>query len=165
LTSERFRRVTALEADATTFERLTTYVHTLPAPIQAKVSPVNMAVGAAAGFASFNADGSVRSSVGSGTAEVEVTTLDAISARAPITFVKMDIEGAEPLAVAGGRRAIRDDRPILAVCLYHAFDHLWTIPNALAAIAGDYDFFLGRHSDECWELVCYAVPRGRRVGA
>jgi len=164
-TGGRFGRITAFEADPENFRRLCSYVETLPADTARRINPVQMVVGERPGAAFFRSDGTVASSVGAGGVEVAVTTLDAIAQVHPISYVKMDIEGFEPSALAGGHRAIRANRPILAICLYHAFDHLWSIPNAIRALVPDYDLFLGRHSDECWELVCYAMPRSQKQPA
>jgi hypothetical protein len=73
----------------------------------------------------------------------------------------MDIEGAEPDALLGARNIIKNDLPVLAVCLYHNQEHLWKIPLLIQSISSEYNFFLKRYSDECWELVCYAVPNHR----
>src|SRR5208282_4532956 len=44
------------------------------------------------------------------------------------TYIKMDIESAEPEALAGGRELLRRHQPVLAVCTYHRSEHLWQIP-------------------------------------
>jgi FkbM family methyltransferase len=44
---------------------------------------------------------------------VPVTTLDASALRRPVSFIKMDIEGAEPLAMAGAQKLLREDRPLI----------------------------------------------------
>lgn len=48
--------------------------------------------------------------------EVEALSLDSwFSAGDPLDFVKIDVEGAEGLVLAGMRRVLRDQRPVLAV--------------------------------------------------
>jgi len=73
----------------------------------------------------------------------------------------MDIEGAEPDAILGASNTIRKNMPILAVCTYHAQEHLWRVPLLIQSISDNYKFFFRRYSDECWETVCYALPRNR----
>lgn len=43
---------------------------------------------------------------------VRAVALDDLALRRPIAFVKMDIEGAEPLALEGAARLVQEDRPI-----------------------------------------------------
>jgi hypothetical protein len=79
------------------------------------------------------------------------------------TFVKFDIEGAEPGALRGAAETIARNRPILAVCVYHVQDHLWTLPLQAAALAGDgYEFHLRRYAADIFDEVLYAVPAERR---
>ena len=77
------------------------------------------------------------------------------------TFIKLDIEGFEIDALRGGRETIRRHGPVIAVCVYHFQDHLWKIPLLLREWRNDYALFLRPHNEEGWDLVCYAVPRGR----
>jgi FkbM family methyltransferase len=45
--------------------------------------------------------------------EVQVVALDAVALRRPVTFVKMDAEGAELLVVRGARQLLAEDRPVV----------------------------------------------------
>jgi FkbM family methyltransferase len=45
--------------------------------------------------------------------DVPVVALDALAFRRPVRFVKMDVEGAEPQAVRGAERLLREDRPVI----------------------------------------------------
>lgn len=45
--------------------------------------------------------------------EVDLISLDQLDLQRPISFIKMDIEGAEPLACRGGAKILREDRPIV----------------------------------------------------
>jgi len=96
---------------------------------------------------------------------IECRRLDDILDGPPPTFIKMDIEGAEPEAIRGATKTIRKARPIMAVCAYHKCDHLWTIPALLKDALPDYHIFLRRYAEECWELVYYAIPPERLVAA
>ena len=46
-----------------------------------------------------------------------------------VDFIKMDIEGAERHALAGGRRVLARSRPRMAICIYHAPDDYEVIPR------------------------------------
>jgi len=47
------------------------------------------------------------------TKEVPVVALDALDLRRPVTFIKMDVEGAEPQVVRGAAKILAEDRPII----------------------------------------------------
>ena len=91
-----------------------------------------------------------------------MTTLDQMSTdELPPTFIKIDIEGFEPQCLAGGRRVISECHPVIAVCVYHEQDHLWSILLQLHEYYPHYHFSLCPHLAEGWDLVLYAVPEDR----
>lgn len=61
-----------------------------------------------------------------------------------VTFLKMDIEGAEWDTLLGCEKLITRDRPKLAICVYHGYDDLWRIPALIESFCPDYEFYL-RH--------------------
>ncbi|MCI8210522.1 hypothetical protein AUC61_13355 [Pseudomonas sp. S25] len=100
--------------------------------------------------------------VGMGSETVQMTTLDELSKKiAPATFIKIDIEGFEPQCLAGGRQLISELHPVLAVCVYHLQDHLWSILLQLHEYHEGYQFSLCQHLAGGWDLVLYAVPADR----
>jgi hypothetical protein len=76
----------------------------------------------------------------------------------PVTFIKMDVEGAEPLALRGASRIIRSQKPRLAVCVYHHFSHLWEVPGMIHELVPEHRIYLRHHTNLEYETVCYAVP-------
>lgn len=54
-------------------------------------------------------------------ATVPVASLDGSSVDAPISFIKVDAEGAEPAILRGARAKIAEDRPLLFVEVVHRF--------------------------------------------
>jgi hypothetical protein len=86
--------------------------------------------------------------VGGGGQRIRVTDLDSWCAanRVRPTLVKLDLEGAEPRALAGAARTIAHHAPRQAVSIYHAPDHLWTLPLALAEMVPGYRFHCGHHN-------------------
>jgi FkbM family methyltransferase len=47
------------------------------------------------------------------TRTVTLVALDAYPLRRPVSFIKIDVEGAEPLAMRGAERLLREDRPVI----------------------------------------------------
>ncbi|MDR0221961.1 MAG: FkbM family methyltransferase [Oscillospiraceae bacterium] len=79
-------------------------------------------------------------------AEVEVAALDE-DITEPVTFIKMDVEGAEQAAVRGCRKHIANDKPKLAISLYHNNEDITEIPRMVDEICPGYDFYLRYHGD------------------
>lgn len=84
---------------------------------------------------------------------------DLVSERAldRVDFIKMDIEGAELLALQGARNTIRRFRPKLAICLYHKPSHFVEIPSLIHELVPEYRFRIGHYSLNQWETVLYAA--------
>jgi FkbM family methyltransferase len=158
-----FERIIAIEPDPANCIALEARVSALPVETQKKIQVIQSAVGSKRALVTFNATGTAGSSFGNGSYVVKCAPLDELLDDAKPTFIKMDIEGAEPDALLGARSIIERDCPVLAICLYHAQEHLWQVPLLIQSLNSKYDFFLRRYADECWELVCYAVPKNRPV--
>lgn len=90
---------------------------------------------------------------------VQVDTIDAVLAGQPVTYIKLDIEGEELKALNGARQTIRQQKPALAVCVYHRPGHLWEVPERIREIDPGYRLYLRHHLDCEFETVCYAVHR------
>jgi hypothetical protein len=94
---------------------------------------------------------------------VQCISLDeAIKHEAP-TYIKMDIEAAEPTAIHGARLLIKEHQPVVAASSYHVQDHLWTIPLLLFETNPDFAILQRQHIQMVEDLVTYGVPYGRFV--
>ena len=162
-TNGAFRHAYALEPDPANRSKLERFVAELPSPARAAVTVLPYAAADRNGTVRFDAGQGVASTASeNGAVDVPCRRLDdAIEVRP--TLIKMDIEGAEPLALRGAQRLIREQRPVLAVCAYHHCEHLWELPLLLRELAPDFRIFLRRYAEQCWETVYYAVPPERRA--
>ncbi len=158
-----FKHLYALEPDAANLTGLHASLFELPEDIQRKVTIWPYAVGEEDGKANFVETHDVTSKISSSNEgiAVEVRKLSSLPWRSVPTYIKMDIEGTEPHAIAGAAELLKDQSPVLAVCLYHRTEHLWQIPNLIHSLAPGYALYLRRYAEDCWEQVCYAVPRTR----
>ena len=157
-----FQHIFALEPDPQNRKALEATTRNMGLVDRVTVLPY--AVGEHNGLVSFASTGTVTSQIvesGEQAVSVECRRLDEISWPLAPTYIKMDIEGAEPRAIVGATELLRRHRPILAVCTYHRTEHLWQIPNLIRSIAPEYNLFLRRYAEECWEGVCYAIPNHR----
>lgn len=76
-----------------------------------------------------------------------------------VDLIKMDIEGSEIPALQGAMQTIRRFRPKLALCLYHKWDDVLTIPRFIAGTGIPYRFnFKWVQLPQGWEAVLLAQP-------
>jgi FkbM family methyltransferase len=88
-----------------------------------------------------------------GTLEIPVDRIDRLTD--PVTFLKMDIEGAELEALKGAVETIRKYKPKFAIALYHKPEDLTEIPEFLRTVCPAYRFDLRLHARNSEELVLY----------
>lgn len=91
-----------------------------------------------------------------GNATIETVRLDDAGIER-VSLLKMDIEGAEAAALRGAENIIRDQRPKLAVSVYHYSNDIFDIPLLVKSLRGDYALFLRQHSCYTCDTVLYAI--------
>ena len=89
-----------------------------------------------------------------------VTSIDdAIDER--ITFLKMDIEGAEQNAITGAENRIAKDYPRLAISVYHSTSDLWEIPLMIQQKFPEYSTYMLRHHTTFFgDTILYVYRQG-----
>ena len=94
-----------------------------------------------------------------GTTAVEITSLDEVLNGKPVTFIKMDIEGAELDALKGARNTILKWKPRLAICLYHKPEDILEIPSFIVSLVPEYKMYIRHYSTLVTETVLLCVVR------
>lgn len=74
-----------------------------------------------------------------------------------VTFIKMDIEGAEKAALIGAKNLLLKYKPKLAICIYHKIEDLWEIPILIKSINPEYRIYIRNYEDRIDETICYAI--------
>jgi FkbM family methyltransferase len=92
-----------------------------------------------------------------GTVQVEGVAIDTILDGKEITFLKMDVEGAEIEALNGATKIIAKQQPKLAICVYHKITDHWEIPLLIKSLNPNYRIFMRHHDRTGIETVCYAT--------
>lgn len=87
---------------------------------------------------------------------VDVVTLDSYLNGRPVTFVKMDVEGAEMQVLRGMKKTILHYKPKLAVCIYHKHEDLTDIGSYLLHLVPEYKFYIRHYNSNETETVLFA---------
>ena len=90
-----------------------------------------------------------------GVEEIETVALDDVLEGKRITFIKMDIEGAEYEALAGARKLIMENRPRMAISVYHKFEDFVTLANLVLEMHPDYRITYRHYGFDDLETVMY----------
>ena len=91
--------------------------------------------------------------------KMPVTSLDAFFLDKPTlpTFIQLDIEGAELEALKGAEQIIRNQKPKLAICVYHKYEDVYEIPELLYQFNPEYKFWLQHCEDGIYDTILYAM--------
>jgi FkbM family methyltransferase len=95
---------------------------------------------------------------GKGDYQIQLNRLDALI-DSSITFLKMDIEGAEHLAIEGAKGLIRKYQPKLAICVYHQGNDFRVIYEKVMSYNKNYTIYLRHYTEGIVETVMYFIPK------
>lgn len=97
-----------------------------------------------------------------GSIRIEVDRLDdALPDSCKPTLIKMDIEGAEMLAIEGAKHTISTHHPRLALCVYHNVGDFWRIPRKILSLHRYYSIYLRHYTESIYETVMFFIPQTR----
>ncbi|GHV12685.1 hypothetical protein AGMMS49938_05760 [Fibrobacterales bacterium] len=82
---------------------------------------------------------------------------DVIESDDEITFIKMDIEGAELEALKGCEKTIRKYKPKLAISIYHKPNDYVEIPKYILSLEWNYKLYMRHYTNFENETVLYCV--------
>jgi FkbM family methyltransferase len=163
-----FSGVHAFEPDAAGYASLLATVGRLAPKTRERIQVHQCATGSEHGDRLFAGDGAGGRLVATtpakdGLQEVETVRLDDVFEGERVTFIKMDIEGAERDALIGATRLLRDQGPLLAISAYHLQDDLWELTKLIGSLAPEHRLYLRPHKYDSFDCVLYAVPPERQV--
>lgn len=106
----------------------------------------------------FNADLSGSSMISEeGTTTIECDSVDNLIKNECVTFIKMDIEGAELNALIGAKNTISKCKPKLAISIYHKPEDIINLIMYIKSIVPEYKFYLRHYSTTMADTVLYAI--------
>lgn len=153
--NKRFKKIYAFEPDYKNFEKCRTAFDSFMS--EDKYELYNMGLGKCKNTFTFIGNNGAGSRISSsGDENIKVTDLDSL-VKEKVTYIKLDIEGAEYDAISGAKQIIQKYKPKMAVCVYHKVDDLWKLPSLILQYNPDYKFYLRHYSVNSWETVLYAL--------
>ena len=160
--SRSFHFIYAFELDEKNFSILQANVNGLEPRLKEKIKLYNLGLfdkDQFMGYGTGNSKGKNSSLCerGQELSVVRTAKLSDILANEEVTYIKLDVEGAELEALCGSKEIISKQRPKLAICVYHKLEHLWEIPFYIKRIVPEYRIFLRHHTPLEYETVCYAA--------
>lgn len=93
---------------------------------------------------------------GSGTIAAKITTIDSVVKDDRVTFIKMDVEGAELESLKGAAKTIKRNKPRLAICIYHKDFDSYELVRYIHSLVPEYRFRVRHYTSVFWETVLYA---------
>lgn len=76
-----------------------------------------------------------------------------------VTFIKMDIEGAELKALEGAKNTVAKYMPKLYICAYHRNEDMFALPFKIKELYDGYKIYFRQHPYiPAWESNFYAIP-------
>jgi FkbM family methyltransferase len=89
---------------------------------------------------------------------VKTVSIDDFFSDQHISFIKLDVEGAEIEVIQGAKRTIQKHRPKLAISVYHKSNDIFEIPHLVHTICPEYRMYLRHLNDSFMGTVLFAAP-------
>ncbi|MDR2763973.1 MAG: FkbM family methyltransferase [Tannerella sp.] len=154
-TGGKYRHIWAVEPDPSNYRQLMRYI---AGRRLTGIDVVNRGIYSFTGWLPFQAEGSMLSMISEEASQtIEVDTIDRIAAGQPVTYIKMDVEGAELMALHGAEQTIRTYRPLLGISIYHRQRDLIDIPAFIHSLVPEYRFHFRVHKKLAIDTVLYAL--------
>lgn len=148
-----YEKIIALEPDRKTYNKLCKHIENMPniTAYQKTIWKNNRKLC----FSNQKGRGSTISSSG---VLVDAVSIDTLSENYNPTYIKIDVEGAEKQAIAGGVNTLKNMKPKLNIAAYHTFGDLFELILMINAINPEYSFYLRHHPYiPLWDTNLYCV--------
>ena len=150
-TNGKYDKIYGFECDKINVEKLKKNVSQLN-----HVNIVEKACFSSKSILSFSTRGNELSKIDeNGTFQIETEKIDDIVSEENVSFIKMDIEGAELEALKGAKHTIEKNAPKLAISVYHKPEDLITIPQYLLSLHNNYQLYLRNYRYISGDIILY----------
>lgn len=149
----KYSDITALEPDRRTFKKLLSYLENVE-----KSVAYPYAVYSENKTLIFSNKAGRQSTISEKGVEIDAVCIDSLYTDKTVTYIKMDVEGAEKEAIQGSEITLRNQKPKLNIALYHRSEDIFSIPLQIAEINPEYKFHVRRHPYiPCWDMNLYCI--------
>jgi FkbM family methyltransferase len=119
---------------------------------------INKALSDKLGKINFRATGNIKSHIDfSAESTVDVTTID-VEVKDKLHFIKTDLEGYDLLALYGAKNHIKENKPSLAIAVYHQIPHIHQIYEFVLNLNPFYRVRLRHYTEGSSETIMYFIP-------
>lgn len=149
LTEGRYQHIIAVEPDRRNCKKLNAMAEDL-----GKITVHQCGVWSEAGELGFSDSGGRQSTfLAVQKKTVPVNSIDNLAQGLPVSYIKMDVEGAEVQALTGGANVIKENAPKMFVAAYHYDVDIFRLPLQIWQLVPDYKIFFRKHPYvPAWEL-------------
>lgn len=155
-TKGKFEKIYAFEPDKNLCKKIQGTIDSLPEEYRGKIELVSKALHSENCTIQFPAEYHGSGVYSCDYVDVEAVTLDSHLDGRRVSFVKMDVEGAEMDVLKGMRNTIVEHKPKLAVCVYHKYQDIFEISSFLKTLVPGYKFHLRHYNSNETECVLFA---------
>ncbi len=150
LTGGRYKKIIAVEPDRRNFKKLEAFAETL----EGETVLHNKGIWQDFGELGFSDSGGRQSTfLANNKSTVAVDSIDHLAADSEATYIKMDVEGAEKQALAGGKNIISKFKPKMMIAAYHYDNDIFELPLKIWELADEYQIYLRKHPYiPAWEI-------------
>lgn len=149
----KYKKIIALEPDRRTYKKLCNYLENVPSSVA-----YQKAIYSESKEINFSSNAGRQSAISENGDAITSVTIDELCENQQITYIKMDVEGAEKEAIDGARITLKKDKPKLNIALYHRSIDIFEIPLKIAEINPEYKFYIRRHPYiPCWDMNLYCI--------
>lgn len=144
-TNYKFEKIYAFEGEEKVYQKLVEVLLELPHSYREKIDSINEYIGLDTSSENFDKRFNGKK----------------------VTFINMDIEGAELGVLNGAKKIVASQRPVISVCAYHNASDLIDIPDFIDSTAPNYHIYLRKYKsyepNALNEYLYYLVPKERII--
>lgn len=158
-TSATFNKIYAFEMDESNYQNMLHRFQNYPDEVRDRIIGINKGVSSKREkikYCSSDTSSRIDSINGEKIAIVDKID-DMVDYSEEVSFICMDIEGAEIEALKGARKTILKHKPKLAISIYHNINHIWEIPKLIQNMLPEYKFYIRHHNLMGGDTVLYAI--------